>query len=74
MKKHPVRNAIIDKFHRGFVYTCIGASIYAFSQIVSRFYHYYTVVKPQLAKQQLMEKEELLAEGSSEDKAPILKL
>ncbi|KAJ8917530.1 hypothetical protein NQ315_005579 [Exocentrus adspersus] len=62
MKKSPIRSLLVDKFHKGFVYTCIAVTIYGLSVVGMRYYRYITERRPQ----KLLEKQELLAEGSSE--------
>lgn len=73
MRKSPIKSALIDLFHKGFVYTCIGVTIYGCSYIGYRYYRYVTREKPKI----LLENQKLLAEGSSEvikDNAETLKL
>lgn len=73
MKKSPIRSALVDKLHKGFVYTCIAVTIYGFSYMGLRYYRYVSEVKPK----RLLENQNLLAEGSSEilkDSAETLKL
>ncbi|XP_018577547.1 uncharacterized protein LOC108915878 [Anoplophora glabripennis] len=73
MKKSPIKSALIDKLHKGFVCTCIAVTIYGFSAIGLFYYRYLTEVKPK----KLLENQSLLAEGSSEvlkDNVETLKL
>lgn len=66
MQKIPKRtyNKVLDKLHRGFVMTCMGVTLYGFTAFGIQMFHYFTKIKPQ---KKLLEKETLLAEGSSEN-------
>lgn len=76
MKKTPVRNAIIDKLHKGFVLTCVAVTVYGIGHLGLRWYRYFTVLRPEAKKRELLENKNLLAEGSSDllqDSAQTLK-
>lgn len=45
MRKIP-NGKILDKIHRGFVYTCIGLTLYGTALIGQRVYRYFSVVRP----------------------------
>ncbi|XP_063900134.1 uncharacterized protein LOC135119657 [Zophobas morio] len=66
MKRGPKGSLLVDRLHKGFVLTCIAVTVYGCSVLAMRGYRYYTDVRPQLQKKQLLEQQNLLAEGSSE--------
>lgn len=73
MHKKPKPNHILDKLHKGFVYGCVGLTLYGTYLLGWRFYRYFTVIKPLKDEKDLIAKKSLLAEGSSDnlmDKAP----
>ncbi|XP_011211920.1 uncharacterized protein LOC126760350 [Bactrocera neohumeralis] len=54
MQKKRVRvNNILDKLHRGVVYTCIGVTLYGTFLLGMRVHRYLTVVRPQRQAEQL---------------------
>lgn len=69
MQKKPLNaNKLLDKLHRGAVYACIGVTLYGTYVLGARFYHYYTVIRPEKQQAEL----KLLDEGAH-DKAKELK-
>lgn len=66
MKKLARKSAMLDKVHRGLVLACIGITIYGTAHLGMRWYRYFTVLRPEQKRRELLEKQELLAEGSSE--------
>lgn len=77
MKKLPKRSLLLDRFHKGFVLACVAVTVYAVSNFGLGWYNYYTVLKPAAREKQLLEKEALLREGSSEileDTSPNLRM
>ncbi|EAT39695.1 AAEL008553-PA [Aedes aegypti] len=74
MKKQ-AKNLLMDKLHRGVVYTCIGLTLYGSYMLGQRFYRYFTVIKPA----RLAEEQRMLEAGAgpgplvSADSAPTLK-
>ncbi|XP_011176801.1 uncharacterized protein LOC105208575 [Zeugodacus cucurbitae] len=59
MQKKRVRvNNILDKLHRGVVYTCIGVTLYGTFLLGLRVHRYLTVVRPQRQAEQLKAIEE----------------
>lgn len=77
MRKFPKRNVVLDKLHRGFVSTCFGVALGGAVYFVYGWYNYYSVVKPAVVQKDLLNKQELLLEGSSEklqDTAPTLNM
>lgn len=46
LKKHRQTSHFIDKLHKGFVITCIAATIYGLALAGHRGYQYITVTKP----------------------------
>lgn len=76
LRKTARANAILDKLHKGVVCACVGITLYGTYLFGWRIHRYFTVIKPQKDQKQLMEKQNLLAEGSSDmlkDMAPQLK-
>ncbi|XP_004523597.1 uncharacterized protein LOC101458445 [Ceratitis capitata] len=54
MQKKRVRvNNLLDKLHRGVVYTCIGVTLYGTFLLGMRVHRYLTVVRPQKQAEQL---------------------
>ncbi|XP_018800704.1 PREDICTED: uncharacterized protein LOC108976215 [Bactrocera latifrons] len=54
MQKKRVRvSNILDKLHRGVVYTCIGVTLYGTFLLGLRVHRYLTVVRPQRQAEQL---------------------
>ncbi|XP_065088511.1 uncharacterized protein LOC135709985 [Ochlerotatus camptorhynchus] len=45
MKKQ-ARSLIVDRLHRGFVYTCLGLTMYGSYLIGQRVYRYFSIIKP----------------------------
>lgn len=75
MKRYPKRSELLKTLHRGFVWTCIGATGLGLVLTSTRWYNYLSLVKPQLQEKQEAEKQKLLAEGSSDrlqDVAPTV--
>ncbi|EDW86237.1 uncharacterized protein Dwil_GK16051 [Drosophila willistoni] len=69
MQKKPLNaNTLLDKLHRGAVYACIGVTLYGTYILGMRYYHYYTVIRPEKQQAEL----KLLDEGAH-DKAKELK-
>lgn len=66
MQKKMRSSVILDRLHRGAVYTCLGLTAYGGYLLGWRVYRYFTVIKPARDQQQIMSKEHLLSEGSSE--------
>lgn len=66
MKKSARKSLLLDRLHKGFVLTCIGVSLFGLSHLGYRWYRYFTVLRPDAKRKELMEKEQLLAEGSSD--------
>lgn len=67
--------AILDRLHRGAVWTCIGLTLYGSYLTGMRVYNYFTVIRP-MKKQQELEflKEGAVPEPVSLDSAKELKL
>lgn len=77
MKKLPKRSILLDRLHKGFVVTCVGITLLGTVYLCASAYNYFVVYKPTMKQRQLLEKQQLLAEGSSEnlkDVAPTLKM
>lgn len=77
MRKFPKRNVLLDKLHKGFVIACMGVTLLGTAYLGMGAYHYFMVYKPEAKQRRLLEKQQLLAEGSSEnlkDIAPTLKM
>jgi len=56
MRKTANPSKWFDRFHKGFVMTCVGLTLYGFAVIGNRAYHYYFVEKP--ARLELEQSEE----------------
>lgn len=67
-KKRLGGNTLLDKLHRGAVYSCLAVTLYGTFLLGMRGYRYYTVVKPEREKAEL----QMITEGSH-DKAKELK-
>lgn len=76
MRKQPRVGVYLNYLHKGFVCTCIAATLYGCSFLIYRTYNYYANVRPEFKKLKDTENRKLLAEGSSEnlDTAPTLKM
>lgn len=66
MKKTARRSLILDKLHKGFVLTCIGVTLYGLTHFGMRWYNYFAVLRPEAKRRELLEKQKLLSEGSSD--------
>lgn len=67
MLRKKVRSSfVLDKLHKGFVCACVGVTIYGTYLLGWRFYRYFTVVKPDKEQKELLAKQSLLTEGSSD--------
>lgn len=74
--RRPVQNKILDKFHRGFVYTCLGLTAYGGYLLGFRVYRYFTVIQPEkkIYEQQMIEHGAQSPTGkSSSDRAPQIR-
>lgn len=58
------KNKLLDKFHHGFVYCCMGLSVVALVGLAQMGYDYYVNIKPALKAEKLKKERELLQEGS----------
>lgn len=71
--RRPVQSRMADKFHRGFVYTCMGLTAYGGYLLGMRVFRYFTVIKPETrAYEQTLVKHGSI-EASQTDVAPQLK-
>lgn len=66
MKKVAKKNILIERIHKGFVLGCIALTLYGLTGLGQRWYRYFTVLKPEAKQKELLEKQKLLEEGSSE--------
>lgn len=64
MRKSIVRNLWLDRFHKGFVWTCLSVTLVGTALYGTRFVHYFTVTKPEQDRKKLLEQQELLSEGA----------
>lgn len=62
MRKTARPSQVLDKFHKGFVWGCLGLTAYGFWVGGWRFYNYMTVVRPQ----RLADKQQLIKEDEEE--------
>lgn len=55
--KRPAQSLLIDRMHRGFVYTCMGLTAYGSYLLGLRVYRFFTVIKPEVNayQQQLLQ-------------------
>ncbi|XP_075156104.1 uncharacterized protein LOC142229427 [Haematobia irritans] len=60
-KKRIGGSSLLDKLHRGAVYTCVGITLYGTFLLGMRGWRYYTVVRPERQKAEL----KMLEEGAS---------
>lgn len=77
MRRLPKTNVLLDRLHKGFVVTCIGVTAVATLYLSYSAYNYFAVYKPTAKQKQLVEKQQLLLEGSSDnlqDTAPSLQI
>lgn len=77
MKKSARKGIYLDYLHKGFVCTCLAATLYAGSYLAFRGYRYIMEVRPENKKVQDAENKKLLTEGSSDyltDTSPSLKM
>ncbi|XP_050087494.1 uncharacterized protein LOC126572317 [Anopheles aquasalis] len=44
--KRQAKNVLLDRMHRGVVYTCMGLTLYGSYMLGVRVYRYFTVIKP----------------------------
>ncbi|ALC48854.1 CG17776 [Drosophila busckii] len=73
MQKKPLNGSkLLDKLHRGAVYACIGVTLWGTYMLGMRYYHYYTVIRPDKQLSEQLAEKQLLEEGSH-DKAKELK-
>ncbi|KFB41504.1 AGAP002439-PA-like protein [Anopheles sinensis] len=72
MKKQS-KNLLLDRMHRGVVYTCMGLTLYGTYMLGVRVYRYFTVIKPARQAEELKMLEAGAAKQvASLDKAPTL--
>uniref|UniRef100_A0A336MZ32 CSON010360 protein n=1 Tax=Culicoides sonorensis TaxID=179676 RepID=A0A336MZ32_CULSO len=67
LKKHRQTSFLIDKLHKGFVVTCIAATIYGLGVAGFRAYSYFTVTKPAREAEELrrLKLEEAMKDGKT---------
>lgn len=66
--KRPIQSQLVDRMHRGFVYTCMGLTAYGGYLLGLRVYRYFTVIKPEThAYQQQLLKHGGLANDQASD-------
>jgi len=63
MYRRPKTSAFADLFHKGFVVSCIGVTIYGLYIMGLRAERYFTVIRPQQKLKELELKQQLLTEG-----------
>jgi Cytochrome oxidase c assembly len=69
--RRAAKNQMLDRMHRGVVYTCLGLTAYGSYLLGMRVYRYFTVIRPQRQEEELR----MIQAGavSDLDKAPTLK-
>lgn len=74
--KRPIQpNQLVDRMHRGFVYTCLGLTAYGGYLLSLRVYRFFTVIQPETKayQQQLLKHGGLKRDESAADNVPQLK-
>ncbi|KAH1001435.1 hypothetical protein HUJ04_005456 [Dendroctonus ponderosae] len=75
MRKVPKGSIIANYLHKGFVNTCIAATVVGSGYMAYRGYVYLTEVRPQFVEKKKLEQQKLLAEGSWDSlKDPALEI
>ncbi|XP_055611077.1 uncharacterized protein LOC129757795 [Uranotaenia lowii] len=74
MKKQP-KGIMLDRLHRGVVYTCMGLTLWGTYMLGQRVFRYFTVVRPALKDQENKMLEAGAGPGPAVtlDQAPTLK-
>jgi hypothetical protein len=70
--KRAGKNLMLDRMHRGVVYTCLGLTAYGSYLLGLRVYRYFSVIRPQRQAEEL----KMIQAGASDsslDKAPTLR-
>lgn len=71
-RRKRIKERMYDKFHRGFVNTCMGITAVASLYLGYKVYQYYRYIRPlQTAREKLAEDELLLEGRSLEDSSNI---
>ncbi|XP_058059138.1 uncharacterized protein LOC131209976 [Anopheles bellator] len=65
--KRQAKNLLLDRMHRGVVYTCMGLTLYGSYMLGVRVYRYFTVVKPARQAEELR-----MLEAGAANRAPAL--
>lgn len=74
--RRPMQTKLLDRFHRGFVYTCLGLTAYGSYLLGMRVYRFFTVIQPEkkMYEQQMIEHGAQPPTGiSSSDSAPQIR-
>lgn len=71
-KRRPMRNKLLDNLHKGFVISCIGLTCYGLYLFGSRYYRYFTVVRPTIKEKEAEEERNLLSEGKATPESSLL--
>lgn len=64
MRRKAIKNLWIERFHKGFVWSCLTVTVVGTIMYGTRFVDYFTVIKPEQDRKKLLEQKKLLAEGA----------
>ncbi|XP_055374905.1 uncharacterized protein LOC129607757 [Condylostylus longicornis] len=75
LNKKVSRNQVLDRMHRGVVWTCIGLTLYGSYLLGLRVHRYFTVIRPakQQKELQMIEEGKHPSSRTTIDKAPELR-
>lgn len=68
-----MQSRLMDRFHRGFVYTCLGLTAYGGYLLSYRFYRFFTVIQPEKRAYEQKMLEHGANSSASDDAAPQIK-
>lgn len=68
------KERVYDKFHRGFVNTCMTVTAIATLYLGYKAYEYFRYIRPLHSAQKKLTEEELLREGRSIEESPSIEL
>ncbi|XP_026462982.1 uncharacterized protein LOC113365682 [Ctenocephalides felis] len=64
--KRAAKNLLLDRLHKGAVMACMGITVLGTLSLGFRVYQYFTDIKPEIQRKQILAKNELLKEGASD--------
>lgn len=72
--RRSVQTKLMDRLHRGFVYSCLGLTAYGSYLIAHRVYRFFTVIRPETrAYEKSLVEHAKKMDSQSSDSAPQLK-